>query len=79
MLQVRGPLMVRRSYLPATVTNEIWRKDMKIIGDFVRQLGSPAPLFRATRAVYNAAMAQGHARHDTAAVCAVLEKQGRKS
>ena len=79
MLQVRGLLMVRRSYLPATVTNEIWRKDMKIIGDFVRQLGSPAPLFRATRAVYNAAMAQGHARHDTAAVCAVLEKQGRKS
>jgi 3-hydroxyisobutyrate dehydrogenase-like beta-hydroxyacid dehydrogenase len=78
MLQVRGPLMVRRSYLPATVTNETWLKDMKIIGAFVRQLGSAAPLFSATRAIYNAAMAQGHARHDTAAVCAVLEKQGRK-
>jgi L-threonate 2-dehydrogenase len=78
MLQVRGPLMVRRSYLPATVTNETWRKDMKIIGAFVRQWRSPAPLFSATRRVYNAAMAQGHARHDTAAVCAVLEKQGRK-
>jgi 3-hydroxyisobutyrate dehydrogenase-like beta-hydroxyacid dehydrogenase len=79
MLQVRGPLMVRRSYLPATVTNVTWQKDMKIIGDFVRQLRSPTPLFSATRAVYNAAMAQGHASHDTAAVCAVLEKQGRKS
>jgi len=78
MLQVRGPLMVRRSYLPATVTNETWRKDMKIIGAFVRQLRSPAPLFSATKRVYNAAMAQGHARHDTAAVCAVLEKQGRR-
>ena len=78
MLQVRGPLMVRRSYLPATVTNEIWRKDMKIIGEFVRRLRSPAPLFRATRAVYNAAMAQGHALHDTASVCAVLEKSGRR-
>jgi 3-hydroxyisobutyrate dehydrogenase-like beta-hydroxyacid dehydrogenase len=75
MLQVRGPLMVRRSYLPA---NETWRKDMKIIGAFVRQLRSPAPLFSATKRVYNAALAQGHARHDTAAVCAVLEKQGRK-
>ena len=78
MLQVRGPLMVRRSYLPATVTNQIWRKDMKIIGDFVRRLGSPAPLFRATRAVYNAAMAQGHARQDTASVCAVLERSARR-
>lgn len=79
MLQVRGPLMARRSYLPATVTNLTWQKDMKIISDFVRRLRSPAPLFAATKAVYNAAMAQGHARHDTAAVCAVLEKQGRRS
>jgi 3-hydroxyisobutyrate dehydrogenase-like beta-hydroxyacid dehydrogenase len=78
MLQVRGPLMARRAYLPATVTNETWRKDMKIIGAFVRRLRSPAPLFAATRAVYNAAMAQGLAKHDTAAVCAVLEKRGRK-
>ena len=78
MLQVRGPLMVRRRYFPATVTNETWRKDMKIIGAFVRQLRSPAPLFSATRAVYNAAMAQGLAKHDTAAVCAVLEKRGKK-
>ena len=78
MLQVRGPLMVRRSYLPATVTNETWRKDMKIIGAFVRGLKSPAPLFNATKRLYNAAMAQGRARQDTAAVCAVLEKQGRK-
>lgn len=78
MLQVRGPLMARRRYLPATVTNETWRKDMRIIGAFVRQLRSPAPLFLATRAVYNAAMAQGLSKHDTAAVCAVLEKRGRK-
>jgi 3-hydroxyisobutyrate dehydrogenase-like beta-hydroxyacid dehydrogenase len=78
MLQVRGPLMARRAYLPATVTNLTWQKDMKIIGAFVRQLRSPAPLFSATKAVYNAAMAQGLAMHDTAAVCAVLEKQGRK-
>lgn len=73
MLQVRGPLMVRRSYRPATVTNETWRKDMQIIGAFVRQLGSPAPLFSATKAIYAAALRQGYAGSDTAAVCAVLE------
>ena len=77
MLQVRGPLMVKRSYLPATVTNETWRKDMKIIGEFVRGLRSPAPLFNATKAIYNAALAQGHIHSDTAAVCAVLERRSR--
>ena len=75
MLQVRGPMMARRCYLPATVTNEIWRKDMKIIGAFVRQLGSVAPLFAATRAIYNTAIRQGYARADTASVCAVLERR----
>jgi len=78
MLQVRGPLMVRRSYLPATVTNEIWKKDMKIIGEFVRRLKSPAPLFNATRAIYKSTLAQGYGKADTAAVCAVLERQARK-
>ena len=78
MLQVRGPLMVRRAYLPATVTNEIWRKDMKIIGAFVRQMKSPAPLFNATKAIYNAALRQGYARADTAAVCAVLERRSKR-
>jgi 3-hydroxyisobutyrate dehydrogenase-like beta-hydroxyacid dehydrogenase len=79
MLQVRGPLMVRRSYLPATVTNETWRKDMKIIGEFVRRLKSPAPLFNATKAIYARAMALGFAKADTAVVCAVLERTGRSS
>ena len=79
MLQVRGPLMARRSYLPATVTNLTWQKDMKIIGAFVRQLGSPAPLFAATKAIYQAAMRRGYAKSDTAAVCAVLERQPRQT
>jgi len=52
---------------------EIWQKDMRIIGDFVRRLGSPAPLFAATKAIYNAAIEQGYGKADTAAVCAVLE------
>lgn len=73
MLQVRGPMMARRSYKDATMKVEVWQKDMKIIGDFVRGLGSPAPLFSATRAIYEAAMKSGLAKADTAAVCAVLE------
>ncbi len=78
MLQVRGPMMAKRRYTPATMSNKLWQKDMQIIGEFVRQLKSPAPLFSATKAIYNAALAQGRARQDTAAVCAVLERAGRK-
>jgi putative dehydrogenase len=78
MLQVRGPLMVRRSYYSATVTNVTWQKDMKIIGEFVRSLKSPAPLFNATKAIYKAALKQGYALADTAAVCAVLERRARR-
>lgn len=77
MLQVRGPMMARRSYRDATMKVEVWQKDMKIIGDFVRGLGSPAPLFSATRAIYGAAMKSGLAKADTAAVCAVLEASSR--
>jgi len=77
MLQVRGPLMVRRSYRPATVTNETWKKDMRIIGEFVRRLKSPAPLFNATKAIYARAMALGFAKADTAVVCTVLERSSR--
>lgn len=77
MLQVRGPMMARRAYGDATMKVEVWQKDMRIIAEFARALRSPTPLFSATKGVYNAAMAQGHARQDTAAVCAVLEKRGR--
>ena len=49
MLQVRGPMMARRSYLPATMSMKLWQKDMRIIAAFARALGSPTPLFSAMR------------------------------
>ena len=73
MFQVRGPLMVAGKYEPATMKNEVWQKDMRIIGDFARRLGAATPLFSASAPLYDAAMAQGFAKADTAAVCAVLE------
>jgi putative dehydrogenase len=74
MFQVRGPMMVAGRYDDVTMKNEVWQKDMKIIGEFAARLGVPTPLFNASAAVYSAAMAQGYARQDTGAVCAVLEK-----
>jgi L-threonate 2-dehydrogenase len=77
MFQVRGPMMVAGKYGDATMKNELWQKDMKIIGEFAAKLGVPTPLFNASAAIYNAAMAQGYAKADTAAVCAVLEAMAR--
>jgi L-threonate 2-dehydrogenase len=73
MFQVRGPMMVAGDYKEATMKNDLWQKDMKIIGEFAAKHGVPTPLFNASAAIYSAAMSQGFAKEDTAAVCAVLE------
>jgi 3-hydroxyisobutyrate dehydrogenase-like beta-hydroxyacid dehydrogenase len=74
MFQIRGPMMVKGDYSEATMKNEVWQKDMTIIGDFARELDCPTPLFAASAPIYNAAMAMGLGKKDTGAVCAVLEE-----
>lgn len=78
MLQVRGPVMARGDYSKAAMKVAMWQKDMAIIGAFARALGSPTPLLDAVAPIYDAAMAQGYAESDTAAVCAVLQKTRRE-
>jgi 3-hydroxyisobutyrate dehydrogenase-like beta-hydroxyacid dehydrogenase len=39
-----------------------------------RAVDCPVPLFSACLPIYNAAMAQGLAQHDTASVCEVLDR-----
>jgi putative dehydrogenase len=77
MLQVRGPMMARGDYSNAAMKVGVWQKDMRIITEFARSLECPTPLFAATTAIYNAAMAQGFAEEDTASVCAVLEAMAK--
>ncbi len=74
MFQVRGPQMVEGRYDDATISVNLFQKDMKIIGEFAARHGVATPLFNASAVIYNAAMAQGFGKADTAAVCAVLEK-----
>jgi L-threonate 2-dehydrogenase len=79
VFELRAPMMVRNRYDDATMKVAVWQKDMKVIGAFARALRCPTPLFAATRPVYAAALAGGHAMDDTASVCAVLEaKAGMK-
>jgi len=74
VFELRAPMMVRDRYDDASMKISIWQKDMAVIGEFARALGCPTPMFDATVPVYDKAMRSGHAEHDTAAVCAVLEK-----
>ncbi|HEX2726113.1 MAG TPA: NAD(P)-dependent oxidoreductase [Beijerinckiaceae bacterium] len=73
VFDLRAPMMADNAYEPATMKVSVWQKDMAVIGRFAADLGCPTPLFSATEPIYAAAMESGHAAHDTAAVCAVLE------
>ena len=73
VFELRAPMMVKDRYDDPTMTVAVWQKDMDVIGGFAQALDAPTPLFTATLPIYAAAMSTGHAAHDTAAVCAVLE------
>ncbi len=75
VFELRAPMMVRNRYGEPTMKCSVWQKDMDVIGAFARRMKVPTPLFSATLPVYAAALKAGHAEDDTAAVCAVLERQ----
>jgi 3-hydroxyisobutyrate dehydrogenase-like beta-hydroxyacid dehydrogenase len=74
VFELRAPMMVKDRYDDATMKVSVWQKDMAVIGQFARQLGVPTPMFDASAPIYNKALKSGHAAHDTASVCAVMEK-----
>lgn len=73
MLQVRGPVMADRTWDTAQITNRVFHKDMVLISEALHEYGCPSPLFSLTVPIYTAAIASGHAEHDTSSVFAVLE------
>jgi L-threonate 2-dehydrogenase len=74
VFELRAPMMVRDRYDDASMKISVWQKDMAVIGEFAHSLRCPTPMFDATVPIYERALRGGHAAHDTAAVCAVLEK-----
>jgi putative dehydrogenase len=77
VFELRAPMMVKGDYKNATMKISVWDKDMKVIGDYARKIKVPTPMFNATKAIYRAAEKAGFGAHDTAAVCAVLEKMAK--
>ena len=77
VFELRAPMMVKNNYSAATMKIKVWDKDMDVIGKYAKALRVPTPTFTATIPVYAKAEAMGLGMQDTAAVCAVLEKQAR--
>jgi 3-hydroxyisobutyrate dehydrogenase-like beta-hydroxyacid dehydrogenase len=76
MLEVRGPMMARGVYEPATMKLEVWQKDMRLIKALAEESGASTPLFDATIPLYLAAAVVGNSQMDTAAVRLALEAAG---
>lgn len=74
MLEIRGPSMVSNTYATPMIKVETFQKDVDIIARFIRDCGSPAPLFHASIPLFTAAGAQGMSGYDTAAVVSVLRQ-----
>ncbi len=72
LMRIRMPMMIDRSYQPATMKINVWQKDMQVISDMAREVDCPTPLFNASASIYTAAMAMGLAEYDTAATAEVL-------
>ena len=77
VFELRAPMMVKGKYNDVTMKIDVWDKDMQVIGDYARKIKAPTPMFNASKPVYIKAMKSGRGAQDTAAVCAVLEKQAK--
>jgi 3-hydroxyisobutyrate dehydrogenase-like beta-hydroxyacid dehydrogenase len=75
VFELRAPMMVKGKYNDVTMKIDVWDKDMQVIGDYARKIKVPTPMFNASKPVYIQAQKSGFGTQDTAAVCAVLEKQ----
>ena len=64
--------MIRDEYEPATMKLDVWQKDLDLISEFATKYGVTTPLFSASSALYESALADGRGQQDTAAVCSVI-------
>ncbi len=74
MFEVRGRLMAENNYAVEGMNFSIPLKDSRIISEHAASLGVPIPLYHTALQFYHAAVAQGMAHLDAAAVCRVMEK-----
>jgi L-threonate 2-dehydrogenase len=74
VFELRGPMMVRNSFEPATMKLDVWKKDIDLIAQFAAGLKASTPIFSATRPLYAEAQAKAGGHADTAAVYSVFDQ-----
>ncbi|MGI9367011.1 MAG: NAD(P)-dependent oxidoreductase [Rhizobiaceae bacterium] len=74
MFEVRGPMMVADHYEPATMTMEVYMKDLQLILDHARDVNCATPLMSASLPFYIAGLAQERGHEDTAALYGILDQ-----
>ncbi|NNC91025.1 MAG: NAD(P)-dependent oxidoreductase [Acidimicrobiia bacterium] len=72
IFEIRGPMMVADDY-PAAARLKMFIKDISVITEFARDVGSPTPLLETSRAFYEEATEAGLGDLDAAALCRLLE------
>ena len=77
IFELRAPMMVANDYNRQTMKMSVWQKDMKVIGEFAKEMHCPTPMFDTTLPIYATAMKTGLEDQDTAAVCAVMEQMAK--
>jgi len=74
MLDVRGPLIVKREF-PPQMKLDLFMKDLHLIQEAAGALGASVPLTDAAERLYAAALAAGHGGEDLAVVVTALERR----
>lgn len=74
MLDVRGPLIVKREF-PPQMKLDLFMKDLHLIREAAGALGASIPLTDAAERLYAAALAAGHGGEDLAVVVTALERR----
>ena len=67
MLEVRGPLIVKGEF-PAQMKLDLFMKDLHLIQDAAREIGTPLPLTDVAERLYAAVHAAGHGAEDLSVV-----------
>ena len=75
IFELRGPMMARQNYRPASASTHVFQKDSAIIAAFARALGVETPMLDAAAPLFDEADAMGFGDDDVAAVHAVLARR----
>jgi len=73
----RGPLMVQRSYRPATARVSMFVKDVSLVQELAASVGVATPVLDSTLPLYLKAADAGWADADAASILEVVESEER--